>query len=271
MTLQARRPTTATVLSVIVLFLALIACLGDLFLPGLLRGNEWTLNAIRGQDLYTLVVALPALAVTLIPFWRGSHRAALVLTGILGYIFYTYVGGSFAFIFNEFFLIYVALFALSAAAMVAVVNSLDLASLPVRFGPGTPRRAVAVFLISIGLMLALVEIGQIIPFITDGTLPLAMELSGGSTFFVYAMDLGVIAPLTILAGVWLWQRRPWGYLLSGMMLIKAATMGLALVAANLYTYLVGGTPDSIGLNIGYAFIGLGGLAFAIWLFRHCRL
>jgi hypothetical protein len=36
------------------------------------------------------------------------------------------------------------------------------------------------------------------------------------------MDLAFGFPITILAAVWLWQRRPWGYALAGMFLVYGA-------------------------------------------------
>jgi len=261
---------TASLLSLIVLILVAVAAAGDLFVPGLLRDNAWTVNAIRGQDLYTLVVALPAMAIALIPFRRGSLRAALVVAGILGYLFYTYVGAAMAFAFNEFLLLYIALYTLSAAALVAVINTLDLKALPQRFTPVTPRRAVAVYLLVIGFMLCLMELAQIIPFITTGKPPLILELAGGPTFYPYALDLGMVVPLSVLAAVWLWRGHGWGYLLSGCMLIKAATMGMALLVTNLYAWLVGGTPDPAELLAVYGLIGFGGLFMSVWFLRHVR-
>ena len=35
---------------------------------------------------------------------------------------------------------------------------------------------------------------------------------------VQVLDLSITLPLCVLAGIWLWRRRSWGYLLSGVLL-----------------------------------------------------
>jgi hypothetical protein len=44
------------------------------------------------------------------------------------------------------------------------------------------------------------------------------------------MDLGVVAPLAVVSGILLWKRMPFGYLLSSVLVVKGASMGIALVA-----------------------------------------
>jgi hypothetical protein len=265
-----QRLHAAQILTAIVLILAAVASAGGIFLPGLYRGNAWIINATRGQDVYTLAIAVPAMAITLLALRRGSVRALLVMTGITGYMLYTYIGGAFSFAFNAFFPIYVALYSVSIFALVALVGSLNLPHLDRKFDAAVPRRAVAAFVIFMGLMVALMEVGQITPFYTTGTLPLPIRQAEATTFYPLALDLGLIAPLCVLAGIGLWRRLPWGYLLTSCMLIKAATMGLALLATNWYGWIMGSTPDAAPWLAVYSLIGFGSLGMAVWFFRHCR-
>jgi hypothetical protein len=84
------------------------------------------------------------------------------------------------------------------------------------------------------------------------------------------MDLGVIMPLSLFAAVSLWRKSPWGYLMTGCMLIKCAAMGLALLVTTWYIWFTGGTPDDASLITGYAIIAGGGLGMSVWFFGHCR-
>ncbi|HYG58564.1 MAG TPA: hypothetical protein VD902_10950 [Symbiobacteriaceae bacterium] len=265
-----RSPRAAQILTAIVVVLAGVAAAGGVFLPDLYRGNAWILSATRGQDVYTLVVAVPAMAVTLFFLKPGAVRAALVMLGITGYMLYTYTGAALTFPMNEFFPIYVALFSLSVFGMAALTSSIDVARIDRRFDATTPRKPVAIFVIFMGVMLALMEIGQVMPFYTTGALPLPMQLAESTSFYPLALDMGLIAPLCVLSGVWLWRRQPWGYLLTSCMLIKSATMGLALLATNWYAWLMGTTPDSIEFLALWAIIGFGGLGMTVWFLRHCR-
>jgi hypothetical protein len=256
----------AQLLSVIILVLAAVASTGGLFIPGLYRFAAWLVPATRGQDLVTLVVALPALGVALIATRRGSARGALAWIGLLGYICYTYIGAAFAYDFGPFFLIYVALFSLSVFALVAAVSGIDSRAIQQRFDAATPRRAVAAFLTLMAFLLTALWLGRIIPNLTANPVPETIE----PFKYVFSLDLGLIVPLMLLGAVWLWRRNPWGPVLAGSMLIKAATMGLALLCMNLFNWRAGQPTDPSELLATYTVIAGGGLGMASWFLRHCR-
>lgn len=140
-------------------------------------------------------------------------------------------GASFAYIFNEFFLIYVALFSLLVFTLITAAAGLDLAAIGRRFDAGTPRGPVAFFLLLMGLMPIAIWLGQIVPFLVSGVVPEAVMVSENGILFVYALDLRLVMPLSLLGAVRLWRRQPWGYVLAGYVLIKAATMILAPAAS----------------------------------------
>jgi len=257
----------AQILTVLIALLAAVAAAGGLFIPGLYRDPATFVPILQGQDLVTLI-ALPVLLVMLLAARRGSARATLAWLGLLGYLCYTYTGAAFAYAFNDFFLIYVALFALSVGALAAVASGIDAIALQRRFDAAVPRRPVAVFLSLIALMLAIVELGEIIAFLTSGTIPQIITRSGGITNFVYVLDLGVIVPLALLAVIWLWRRLPWGDILAGFLLIKASTMGLALLSMNWFSMRAGLPTD--GLLVLWSVIAFGGLGLSVWFLRHCR-
>ena len=97
----------------------------------------------QAQDLITLVLALPLLIIATWLTWQGSLRGQLLLTGTLGYFLYTYMSMSFLAAYNELFLVYVAIFALSLYAFILSMLSVDLAALPRRFSAQLPRRTIA--------------------------------------------------------------------------------------------------------------------------------
>lgn len=258
----------AQTLTVAIIVLAAIACLGGLLLPGLYRETAWALPQVRGQDLVTLLV-LPVLAAALIGVRRGSARAAMTWIGVLGYILYTYAGASFSYYFNRFFLIYVALFSLSIFAIIAATTGLDIDAIHSRFDANTTRRPVAGYLAFIGILLAVLWLGQIIPFLSSGTLPELIVRAETPTNFVFVLDLGLVVPLMLLAAVWLWRKQPWGDVLAGCMLIKAATMGLALLSMTAFNAWAG-QPYDAGLTAVWLVIAGGSLGVIGWFLRHCR-
>ena len=144
--LLSRMPTITTfspnlrvaqLLTAMIVPLALVASAGGLFIGSLYRDPASVLPAIQGQDLVTLL-ALPALVVALVAAQRGSTRATMAWIGLLSYVCYAYTGAAFAYAFNAFFLIYVALFSLSVSALVAVASGIDVIELQQRFDSATP-------------------------------------------------------------------------------------------------------------------------------------
>ena len=112
------------------------------------------------------------------------------------------------------------------------------------------------------------ELAQIIGFYVTGELPQAMQQIEATTYFVYTLDLGLIVPLCLIAAVWLWRDNAWGYVLASCMLIKAATMGLALLSMNWFASRAGLPAD--GLMPLWVAIAVGGLGLSYWMLKHCE-
>lgn len=96
-----------------------------------------------------------------------------------------------------------------------------------------------------------------------------MRRAGTTTFFVYVLDLGVIVPLALIAALRLLRRRVWGEALAAVLLMKAATMGLALLSMTWFAARAG-LGIAAGLTALWVGIAGGGLALSIRLLAHCR-
>jgi hypothetical protein len=255
-------------LTMAIMALAAIAAAMGLLIPDVYRETDWVIPQNRGQDLVTLL-ALAVLVPVLVAARRGSPRATLIWLGLLGYLAYTYTGAAFAYAFNELFLIYVALFALTGAALTAGLSGMDASALRGAFDAGTPRRGVIAFLLIMAVVLCLLWFSQIIPFFTQGKLPEMIILARTPTVFVYVLDLGVVVPLSLLSAWWLRNDRPWGFVLAGFVLVKAATMGLALLSMTAFS-MRASLPVDTGLSVAWASLAVTGISMSVWFFRHCR-
>jgi hypothetical protein len=254
-------------LSTLIIPLAGIAAAGGLWIPDLYRNPAAIIPALQGQDLVTLLV-LPLLALALLKAVRGSSRGTIVWLGLLGYLCYTYTGAAFAYYFNRFTLLYIALFSLSIFALVAAISGIDVRVLEQSFDTATPRKSVALFLILVALMLSGLEVGQNLHFLRTGEIPAGVVVAGNSTYFVYVLDLGLVVPLCLLAAMWILRAHQWGALLAGIMLSKAAAMGLALLAMDGFIRAAGQRSD--GLELLWTVIAIGGVGLAGWLVGHCH-
>jgi len=219
---------------------------------------------MQANDLVMLALGVPLLAIS---FWlaqRGSLRGRLLMTGTLGFVLYTYMSMCFGAAYNSLFLVYVALFGLSLYAFILSMISFDLTTLPQRFTPGLPRRWIAGVLFFVAAFLTLAWLGRIAPTITQTQLP---PLENTTSLFIQAMDLALIVPLCVLAGVLLLRRSAWGYLLAAVALMKFLTMGLAVSLMGLNMARVGVPVSMVELGV-FPSLTLLNLLMAILLLRN---
>jgi hypothetical protein len=226
------------VLSALIAVLMALASLGGLFLHGLYRDNTWSTAAYRGTDLATLLLAVPVLAVALVLARRGSDGARLVWLGVLAYNVYNYAFYLFGTAFNDFFLLYAGLEALS---LITLVGAIPAALAIPRMVKLVPARLVAGYMAVVGVMFGAMWIIQAVPFLSLGTLPKVIGDSGIHTSIVFALDLTLIVPALLIGAVLLWRRRPVGLLLGVTMNVLAVLYMAALAFA-------GGFQASAGIN-----------------------
>lgn len=188
-----------------------------------------------GWDIVTLFVVVPATLVALILMWRGSLRASLVTAGLLAYFCYQSVEYAVFWAYGPLFPIYVATLALSVSALGLLIYGLDLEALRDRVRPSFPRRALVSYCVAVVVILA----GLWLPVI-GGTLggEVTDELQGASTMVVPVFDLGLLVPLAILTGIAVYRRVAVGYLLGMIILVKGASMALAIAAMLVVEWLV---------------------------------
>jgi hypothetical protein len=222
--------------------------------------------AARGTDIVTLFLGLPLLAFSFGRYRRGSLRGGLLLAGALAYILYYGASRGLATAYNNLFLVYVALFSASFFAFALVMTAFDLAALPARISPRLPRRALAVFMFVAGLGTAFIWLSDAAAALLAGQTPAA--LGSHTTVVTYTLDVGIIAPAALLAGVLLLRRAPLGFLLAAVLTIMLAQVGVMVIFQTI-VQLQAGIQFSTGELIGMigSWIVMGGIA--IWFTAAC--
>ena len=197
----------------------------------------------RAQDIVTLFIGIPLLVISLILVNKNSIKGKLLLTGTIGYFLYTYTSYSFLMSYNKFFLIYVALMSLSLFTFVLNITSAELKNLEFQFRPKFPKKYIGIFSITIGVFISFLWLSMIISSI--GKIPVILEHY--TTLVIQAMDLGLIAPASILSGIMLIKNKSLGYLLSPIIIIKGATLVLAVSMMAIFMVFSGVTVSIIEL------------------------
>lgn len=73
-------------------------------------------------------------------------------------------------------------------------------------------------------------LAQILPATLAGTPPPSIIEANLPVNVIYSLDLGVLTPAFVSSAHWLRKRRAWGYAFTGVLLVKIATLGLAVLA-----------------------------------------
>ncbi|WP_197282644.1 hypothetical protein [Bacillus sp. FJAT-18017] len=213
------------------------------------------------QDIVTLVLGIPLLIVSLFLSNKGLLKGRLLLAGTLGYFLYTYASYSFLSAYNPFFLIYVLLMSTSFFAFTLILTSFNTNALAARFKETMPVRFLGGVLIFLGIAIGLMWFGRIVPSLTRKVVPVGLDHY--TTLVIQALDLGFVVPIGIVAGWMLLKRRPAGYLLGPIIIIKVLTLSTAVTAMAVRMFLAGVTTSLAETGI-FAVITLL-IAFCLYL------
>lgn len=235
----------AYALSWIVLALMVVASSGGLLLDSVYLDSVNVEAALRGGDLVNLAAAAPIL---LIAMWmarrRGSIRAQLVWLAMLAYTAYGYAYYVFGPTFNDFFLIHVAILVLAIVTLGFGFGALDLTALAPRFKSAWLPRVVAGFLVGAMVFMIGNYAVEIFQHMGGGELPSdVLPFAEWRVHLGYALDLSLLAPTAVIAGILLWQRSGWGHAVATVELVFLCVFQLNFLSAAVFMNGAG-IPDT---------------------------
>lgn len=202
--------------------LALAAALAGLLLDDVYTGATSTAQILRGYDLATAVLVVPALTVAAGYLRRGSLLGRLVTAGLLADLVYSYAFFVFGTSFNDLFLLHLAVFSASLTALVLTVAGADLDAVAKRLQAPTRVWPAAAGLALLALSLGGMWISAALVNAVNETIPAGSRLVETTTVvhLGMALDLAVQVPLYAVAAVLLWRRSAWGYVLAFVALLS---------------------------------------------------
>jgi hypothetical protein len=198
------------------------AVAGALFMSSAINAPPVTVGNMQGTALVLGAVTLPALAVGMLLVARGIAVGLIFWLGALGSIAYQSVLFLVGVPFNSFFYLNVGMLSLSVWAIVVLAGRLPIRRVESRVGSGAPVRLVAVYLLVNAALFFVLWIGSTLPPVLSGEMPPFLEGTGMTTGPVQILDFAFTLPLMTVAAILLWQRRPWGRLLGGSLLVMLA-------------------------------------------------
>ncbi|HXG07323.1 MAG TPA: hypothetical protein VNI77_08380, partial [Nitrososphaera sp.] len=209
---------------------ALAALMAAQALLGLLaseayRDVAWIKATWFGNDLVTLLIAVPLLLGSMWFLSRGSTRARLIWLGVLGYAFYNYAYYVLGAALNVFFAIYVLTFVVAAASLITGLVRTDATSIASAFSVNTPARTLGGYYVFVATGLSVVWLATWAAYVFAGR-PTPVETE--AFHLVAALDMTLMVPVLVTGGVLLWRRRPWGYVIATVAGIQASLYLLVL-------------------------------------------
>jgi hypothetical protein len=211
--------------------LAAVSAVGaviTLVVPGVLRGTTVMNGSARGTALIVLVAAVPVLVVSMVLVARGGVRPVITWLGAAAYLLYNAVMFLIATPFNAAFLLYVAMFGTSLWTIVLVLHDIDVPALARRFSPKLPARVLAAFLGAIAILNTFAWLAGAVPGLFSSGSPAFLEGTGLITMPTYVQDLSFWLPLTMVVAIWLWQRKAWGIVLGGALIVYGIIEGIGV-------------------------------------------
>ena len=249
--------------------LVAIAAGAGFFIEDLYRDAPVNAAQAVGQDLITLVVALPVLIVSAVLALHGSMRAHLVWLGALGYLVYTYLSYALAIEFNSLFLLYVALVGLSLYILIGGLATTDFAEIKARFSRETPLKAVSIFLGVVAVLIYFMWLSEDIPALLAGEVPQDVIEAEAPTDVVHVLNMALLLPANVLTAIWLWRRRAQGYVLAGTMLSLLSILVLAIISMLVFQVLYGvvAVAEAVGIVVVFGGIFAFSLGMLLWYLR----
>jgi hypothetical protein len=271
--------------------LALIAAGFGLFTPG--DGSLISFTTVRGDtvevwgqglykydtpigatgftaaDMITLILAIPILVISFFMYRRDSLKGGLLLAGVLSYFLYNYTSMGFGAAYNNLFLAYTLIFSASLFGLILTLLSFDLKTFSSHFGAGLPRNGIGIFLIVSGIILSLIWLVlSIVPALLAGNAP--PEAYYYTTFITGIIDIGMIAPALILAGMLIRRGTPFGYLLASTMLIFTYILGANLTIGGIVQVVkkVITIGQAMAFTVPFVILSLIAVWFTVLLFRN---
>jgi hypothetical protein len=207
---------------------------------GLYAWDTWLVGAgNRGQDVALLLVEVPVLLLVLARWRRGGAVVDAVLLGVVAFFAYFWVSMVTATAQNRAFPVYVACLGLALYLLLALALRLDVASTAAALPDRPGRRALAAYLLAVAAALTLAWLPGLVGTALTGDV--AEAVGPYTSSVTEALDLGIVVPAAVVAGVLVLRRRPAGRVLALVMLVLNVCIGVLLMAQGV-AQLVAGIP-----------------------------
>lgn len=206
------------------------------------RINSITLYELKGQDTITFIIAAIFLFIILFTDYN-KIKTKIIWLGCLLYLFYIYAYFSLGGITGIFYLVYIAITGLSLFIFIFIIAEINVTKILPAITSKYPRKAISVFLIISIFLMTVIEVQEI--YIKS-----VITKENINPFYVfYVLDLGIVFPAIIISAIMNLRKQAWGYLFSGVALIKIVTILPAVIFNDIFYWFATGKFLDLSFDI----------------------
>ena len=196
-----------------------------------------------GTDAFDLVLILPILLISIWLAHRGNLIGLLLWPGTLLYILYIYTFNVIGVPFNELFLLYIVLAALSAYTIIGLVASIDSNAVRRRLADVVPKRAAGGVLIVLAILFIVMDAYAVVAALLSHT-PVDIQMQTP-----WIVDLIVECPVLLIGGVLLWRRTSLGYVAGAGLLLQISALFIGVPVSLVLGALLTGSPIDLSSTV----------------------
>jgi hypothetical protein len=221
--------------SLLIAVLTAIASIAGLLYPDTFYPTAELKQSYLVNDIFTLILGLPILLISMWLAWRGQLIGLLFWPGAILYGLYNYITYLFGMPFAGLFFLYLVIVILSIYTLIALVASIDGQAVKKRLAGHVPERLGGGVLILLGAAYTLLASGVLISNLTGRASLPQSELA------VFVADF-FVAPAWVVGGVLLWRREPLGYVGGTGLLFSASMLFIGVIGIVILQAIQSGSP-----------------------------
>lgn len=219
-------------------------------------------SQVIAQDFVILVMGVPLLLLSLF-FARKSLKGLFMLAGTISFFLYTYMSYAFTANYNNLFLAYICLMSCCLIAFIALCISITSYGLKNCFVEKPKLKFTSIFMLIMGALVAAMWLQRIVPPLVAGMIPKSVEHY--TTLIIQVLDLGIVIPAMLIAGILTLKKNPIGYFLSVLLSVKTLTLLTSITAMMISMGNYGVPPTAVEIAAFGAFnlVAIVNIVFAV--------
>jgi len=207
---------------IIALMVAIVSVIGVLYQKSIYP-TESLLHSFVPNDIVNLGAGLPLLLISIWLTWRGKLIGLLCWPGAIFYMLYVYFPYIVCVPFNILFLPYLIIFSLSIYTLIGIIVSIDGNAVSNYVSDIIPAKISGGILIGLSVLIVLRQISLIVNALINKTVIDPQELA------LWIDDFSIASPAMFLGGLFLWKKKPLGYVVGAGLFIAYGTLSFGLI------------------------------------------